>query len=196
MFYMQQSNQYTLNYSFCQTDTTSVKGVNDGFDDAVRAEHGICCVLGLDWLEAKLRNQAFVVTWQSIYANARMFNTLEAAYDKVYANYCPNLRRGNIYSYDITSANCLSAVNQIQNPGGIAIHLGVSLDRNDASGHMVCIVRNGRQYKMFDSNFGEYTASSARACAHWLHTLCNTNRPERGRYLDWTQKLHAIQFSV
>ncbi len=194
MFTLPNSNQYTLNFAFCQTDLPDIQG----FDDAVKAKHGICSVLAMDWLQARLNNTSFIVSMQSVWAKEKQFKKLEYSFARVYANYCPDLRLGATRSWKISPESCLAAINLIPNHGGIAIHLGVSLDRRDAGdgAHVVAVVRNGNQYKMFDCNFGEFTADSARNCAAWLNTLCNHVREARGKYIDWAVNLHPIVFTA
>ena len=193
MYMMPKSKYYSLEYSFCQTDTfpeLNAKVIN---------AHGVCSVAAQDWLLGKSANQSFVFSPATVREKARQFDTTVADFAKVYADNMPGHRVGKTFEVTFDLAGGEKLTNALKVSPLLLIHVGQSLSRRTPGGaHVLAIFRNNSSYHMFDSNFGSYRTSSAKSAARWFNDNVNCVRDDKPegskKYSDWAAGAWVIPF--
>ncbi len=196
MDYLANSADYTLNFSFNQVESLNL-GPNEDYGQGVIAQHGICWILTMDWLESRLTEKAFVVSKQSVLEKPRQLRKIIgnqiASWDLAYQQYKPNLRLGNPRRRNMSADNCRNSVDLGQGQG-VALHLGPELDQLGGTAHLIAVVRNGNGYMMFDPNFGEFQCARENQARAWVAAICQHRRNNGTRYIDWANNITAIPF--
>ncbi|MBI3229837.1 MAG: hypothetical protein HYZ45_06565 [Burkholderiales bacterium] len=188
------SDSYTLESPFCQLEMTDIPGMGRKVERA----GGICWILTMDWLEARLQDKAFVVSKFSVrqkYLQNEKIASGGLNWKDAYKQYKPNLTLGASTDSGMGKAACIATATAIALGKGALLHLGSGLDNMNADSHAIGIVKINGGYRMFDSNFGEYSTTSLQKCARWIFDVCHHRRKNNKVYANLLPKMSRVIFS-
>ena len=87
---------YSMEYSFCQTDTFPE------LDRQVRDAGGVCSVCAIDWVLGKLEGQPFIFSAATVSEKSRQFKH-QPTFHEVYADAIPTMQLGHTTMVDINA---------------------------------------------------------------------------------------------
>ncbi len=186
MYSLPTSAAYRQHYRFQQNQLATMLD----FDQYMAQLGGLCSVLAMDWLQARLCQRTFVVSVHTLRDNAW---ALTSAPDHPPLAYCAPLPQGAAQALSL--AQCRAVLAWLPAQGGLALPLTATPEQavQAVQAAMLCVVREDDNYTMFDCDSGEYSAVGLDDCARWLFDLCAL-RAAAGLASHWCADLSPMIF--